>query len=237
MAKKVIRKTSTARSKSSSEHKAMPEAPLADVRSAGMSSPRRARAQFRQSSLLLLAAILLIAGLIYIFKGIFVIAMVNGQPITRAEYNTELERQSGKQVLNTIVTKKLITQEAGKKNVTVSDTEINNEIKNIENNLSKQGRKLDDALTAQGLTREQLREQIKYQKLIQKMIGNKVKVTDKEVNDYIAKNSASLPQGQNPDQLKKSISNQLMQQKLNDATQTWIDNLQKNAKVNYFIPQ
>ena len=200
-------------------------------------SRRRAREQvaFRKSSLIIIVAILIVAALLYYFRSLFIVATVNGQPITRASYYAELEKQSGQQVLNTLVTKKLIAEEAAKKHVTVTNSEVNTQIATIEKNLKKQGQTLDGALTAQGLTRAGLSDQIYYQKLIEKMLGNTIKVTDAEVNSYIEKNKDSLPQNQSADELKTTVKQQLMQQKQNSAVQGWIASLQKNAKVDYLI--
>ena len=91
--------------------------------------------------------ILLLAGLLYAFRSLFVAAMVNGQPISRVSLVRELEKQNGKQALNSLVTKTLIYQEARKQNVSVSDDEINGEMKKIEDNLQQQGQRLDQHLS------------------------------------------------------------------------------------------
>lgn len=181
------------------------------------------------------ALLLLVAGLVYYYRSLFVVATVNGQPVSRLAYIQEMERESGRQAMNTLVTKTLILQEASKQKVGVSEKEIDDEIKKIEDNLSKQGQKLDQVLGIQGINKEGLEEQIKYQKLIEKMVGKNITVTDKEVTDYIDKNKDTFPEGTNPAELKTSVTDQLKRQKLNDKIQAWLDNLQKNAKVNYLV--
>jgi foldase protein PrsA len=190
----------------------------------------------KKSYVIAVIAVLVIAGLLYAFKSWIVVAMVNGQPISRLSYINELERQAGKQTMNSIVTKTLIFQEAKKQNVTVTDAEVNAEIKKIEENLKKQGQRLDQVLTLQGMTKEQLVEQIRLQKLIEKMVGKNVKVSDKEVDEYIAANKEQLPQEADEAALKKSSRERLQQQKLNEEVQKWLEKLQKEAKVTYFVP-
>ncbi|MDQ5901122.1 MAG: hypothetical protein QG600_700 [Patescibacteria group bacterium] len=190
----------------------------------------------RSHIIVALLGLALIAGL-YLLRNYFIVATVNGQPITRIEYYEELERLSGKQALNSIVTKNLILQEAKKQNVSVTNEEIDNEISTISKNLEAQGQKLDAVLTLQGLTMESLREQVSLQKLIEKMVGKDIKVTDKEVADYIAANQESLPEGTDEAQMKKDVSEQLRQQKLNDKVQEWLQKLQQEATVNYSQPQ
>lgn len=177
----------------------------------------------------------LVLSAFYLYRTIFPVAIVNGEPILRASYVDELEKQSGKQVVNSMVTKTLIMQEAKKQNVSVSQDEINAEIKKYDDALKQQGKKLDDALKEQGLTRKDLEEQIEIQKLIEKMLGKDTAVSDKEVNDYIAQNSAMLPEGSDTPEMRASIKEQLQQQKLSEKFQTWLADLQKKAKIDYFI--
>lgn len=172
----------------------------------------------------------------YLLRGMFVAATVNGQPISRIAVIRELERQGGKQALNSIVTKNLILQEAKKQNVTVNQEEIDKELKRIEDNIKRQGQTLDQALTLQGMTRESLQDQIRLQKMIEKIVGKDIKVTDKEVDDYIAKNQDALPQDQEGKVLGAQIKQQLQQQKLNEKVNTWIESLRKNAKISSFVP-
>lgn len=173
---------------------------------------------------------------IYLLRGIFIAATVNGQPISRIAVIRELERQGGKQALNSIVTKNLILQEAKKQNVTVNQEEIDKELKRIEDNIKRQGQTLDQALMLQGMTRESLQGQIRLQKMIEKIVGKDIKVTEKAIDEYIAKNQESIPQEQDPKVVRKQVKEQLRQQKLNEKVNTWITSLRKNAKISSFVP-
>lgn len=183
----------------------------------------------------LLVAALLIGGLLYYFRSLFIVATINGEPVSRIALVQELEKQSGKQALNTIVTKTLVQQEARKQNVSVSQDEINAELKKIEDNLKKQGQNLDQVLQIQGLTKSGLEEQIRLQKLVEKMVGKDIKITSKEVDDYIAKNKASYPAETDFTKERKTIEDQLKQQKLSEKIQTWLAKLQKDAKIDYLV--
>jgi len=66
----------------------------------------------------LLVVVLVVAA--FLLKGLFIAALVNGQPISRFTVISELEKQSGKQALTSLVNQTLIFQEAKKKNITVS---------------------------------------------------------------------------------------------------------------------
>lgn len=181
------------------------------------------------------AIIILLAVIAYMFKSLFVVAMVNGQPITRLAYMHELEKEAGKQSLNSLITQQLISQEAAKQNVSVTQPEIDTEVSGIETQLSKQNQKLDDVLTLRGLKKSDLIDQIRTEKLIQKLLGKDIKVSDSDIDDFIKNNKDSIPQGSNPDTIKASVRQQLVQEKLSQKFQSWIQEKQKNAKINYFI--
>lgn len=184
---------------------------------------------------IIIGIVLVLAALLFMFKSLFVVAVVNGQPISRLALIGELEKQSGKQTLNSLVTKTLILQEAKKQNINISQQEIDAEIIKIESNVKGQGKTLNDALMAQGLTRADLVEQITIQKMIEKLLGKETQVSDQEVNEYIAQNSAQFPEGSDTPAFRAQIKQQLQQQKLSAKFQTYLAKLQKDAKISYFV--
>ncbi len=192
---------------------------------------------YKTSQFIVLAAVATLAllGLLFYLKSLFIAATVNNMPIFRMSIIKELEKQGGKQTLNTLVLKTLIFQEAKKKNVSVNKEEIDTELKKAEANIVASGQTLDQVLAAQGLTREGVREQIEIEKLIEKLLGSDITVSDKELTDYIAKNRDTLPQSTDEAQLKESVKQQLTQQKKSEKYQGWLAELQKNAKINYFV--
>jgi len=171
----------------------------------------------------------------FFLKGLFVAALVNGEPITRIAILSELEKQGGKQALSSLVNQVLILQEAKKKNVQVSQAEIDAATKQIEDSLKTQGQNLDTALVQQGMTRQDLSMQLKLRNLVEKLLVDKIKVTDAEIADYIKKNKDTFPAEMKEEEIKKRVGEQLKQQKLGSASQDWIEELNKNAKINYFV--
>lgn len=179
--------------------------------------------------------IVLAVALLYNFRGLFIVALVNGQPITRLSVIQELEKRGGNQTITSLITQVLIQQEAEKKGITVSDSELDEEVKKIEDNLKKQGQKLDDALLFQGLTREDFIEQIRFQKLVEKLLAKDIKATDEEIKKFIDQNKDSLPKDLKPEEVTASARQQLEQQKLGTKAQEWIADLQKKADIKYFV--
>src|SRR5436189_206495 len=90
---------------------------------------------------------------------------------TPAKSNSASEKQSGKQALDTQVRNILIEQEAKKEGVTVSDQEVNDQMKSVQAKLASQGQNIDQVLAMQGMTKNDLRNLMRLDKLVQKMVG------------------------------------------------------------------
>jgi len=172
--------------------------------------------------------------ILYIFKSLFVAAIVNGQPISRISIVKNLEKRGGQAALDTLINEALIFQEAKRENVSVTDEEVEEVISKIEAGLENQGG-LDQALVLEGMTREELVKQIQMQKLVEKMLTNRIIVTEADVSEYINTNSEILPEGASAEEINETVKNQLQQQKLSSEIQIWLADLRQKAKINYFV--
>ncbi len=188
----------------------------------------------RRSLILAIIVIVLILA-IYLGKSLFVAALVNGQPVSRLAIINDLEKQSGKAALDSVITRMLVFQEAQKKNITASEKDIDAEIARIRAQFQAQGQNLDQLLATQGLTKEKFRDEVKVQILVTKILGNQVKVTDKEFNDFLSKNQDLLASEKDQNAAKTSLRQQMEQQKLAQKYQEWIVTVKKNAKVTTFV--
>ena len=182
--------------------------------------------------------VLLIVGGFYFVKSNLYVASVNGELVNRFSLIKELEKQGGKKVLDTVILKTLINQEAKKRNTTVSPQEIDAELKKIEVNVSSQGSTLDALLSQQGMTKEDLMGEIKLQLLVTKMVGSNVSVSQKEIDTYLeSQKSQSAPDlGSTTlglDRVKAESA--LKQQKIQVKIQAFVADLKAKAKINYFI--
>ncbi len=182
----------------------------------------------------IIAIVVLIGFLIYYNKGLFIAATVNGTPISRRAVIKELESVSGKSALESLITQKLINDEALKKGVTVTSDEVDTEIKNVETQVKAQGMTLDQALSAQGITLANLKKQITTQKKLEKILGDQIQVTDDQITQYIKDNKVSIPKGQEAT-YKEQIKNQIKQQGLSAAANELVASLKAQAKINYFV--
>jgi foldase protein PrsA len=169
-----------------------------------------------------------------LFKNTF-IASVNGKFITRLELIKELESKNGKSVLNDIVTKEIIFQEAKNKGIKVTENDINNVLEGISANVSQQGSSLSEVLTMQGMTLAELKENIKIQRILEQILADKVSVTDEEVNARYEQDKATYDKSQDVAKIKLSIKDQISQEKLSTAYNTWILEKRASAKIRYFL--
>ena len=190
---------------------------------------------FDKKKAILTAAVLGVAALGYLGRGLFVVALVNGTPISRLAVVRELEKQGGSETLDNLVVKSLIFQEARKKGVTVSQEELDQELSRINDIVSKQGMTLDEALALQNQSKNDLIEQIKIQKTVERILADKIAVTEEEVNDYFDKNKELFDDGAKLEDVSGEIRNQLAQTKLSSAYQSWITDLKASASINYFV--
>ena len=190
---------------------------------------------FDKKKAILIAAVLGVAALGYLGRGLFVVALVNGTPISRLAVVRELEKQGGSETLDNLVVKSLIFQEARKKGVTVSQEELDLELSRINDIVSKQGMTLDEALALQNQSKNDLIEQIKLQKTVERILADKIAVTEEEVNDYFDKNKELFDDGAKLEDVSGEIRNQLAQTKLSSAYQSWITDLKASASINYFV--
>ena len=190
--------------------------------------------QISRKTAISIAIVIIIGALAYAYKGIFIAATVNGSPIMRLAVIQKLEKTSGKGLLDSLINEKLIQNEARAKNIIVSDDEINDQIKAIESQVAMQGNTLDAALAAEGMSMDDLKKQIMFQKEIEKLLADTINVTDEEVLQYIEDNKIPIPQGQEAtiaDQIKSEMRNQ----KISTEAQTLITNLKSKAKIQRFV--
>jgi foldase protein PrsA len=184
--------------------------------------------------LALLLVSIILAGMLYYFKAAFIAATVDGRPISRLAVIGELEKQSGREALDALISERLINNEADRQNITVSDEEVANQLKKVEDQIVRQGGTLEEALEQQGVTHEDLRTQVILQKKAEKILADKLTVTDEEVDQYIAGSGQPLEAGREEEQ-KEEVREGLRQQKFSEEISTWLDEARTRASIREFV--
>lgn len=173
--------------------------------------------------------------ILYFLRSLFIVALVNNQPISRFGLDRTLEKQGGEQVLNNIIIEMLINQEARKQNLFATQADLDQKYTEIDNQLKAQGQTLEAALLANGQTRADFDSQMKTQIVLEKMLGKDVAVTDEEISTYFTKNKATFGKDATLASESANIKSTLLQQKLNDKLQPFLKDLQSKAKIIYFL--
>ena len=207
---------------------------MAKIKVKKMESPEY-KVTVPRKAFILTLVVMLILVLLFFSKKIFLAASVNGKSISRLTILKKLEKQGGKKILEAMITQALIRQEAEKRKIIVSQKDIDSEMKKIEANVSSQGTTLDQALQNQGMTKNDLTEEVKVQLMLQKMAGGDIKISNKEVDEFISASKSQQGFGQEKEISREQAAAQLKQQKLQQKVQGFLAELKAKAKIIYFV--
>ncbi len=190
--------------------------------------------QLSKRGYFLLTLIGLLVILFVLGNKFLVVAWVDKKPITRFEFYNALEKRYGKDLKDELIVERLLNDEAAQKKIVVTDNDVNNEIKKIED---QQGGadKLNQVLSLQNLTRDDLKRLVKLQLLRTKIFSDGVVITDQDVTSYIDANKDVIQKDANgnvDDKTKQSIKDQLKQQKINDNFNKWLSENLNGPRVN-----
>lgn len=177
--------------------------------------------------------ILLIALALWFLKDQVIVAMVNGKPITRFQVIKELEKQGASQVLDSLVTMELVKQVIDKSAIEIDEEAVQQQITEIEENLSAQGQNLDDILVTQNLTRADVEKDIKLNLQLDKILADKIRVSEEEVLEYFETNKEFLGEDANFEEMKADIEAQVIQEKRATAQQEWLETVRGEANIRY----
>lgn len=182
---------------------------------------------------LIIVMIAFLAG--FFVKNNLISAMVNGKPIWKKELVKEMETYYGESVLSSIIEGELIKQEAEKRGIKATEEEVSNQIKMIEDSMKSQGQDLQQALKESGMTIEDLRENYKMNILIEKLLADKITVTDEDIQKYIEENKDSFPEGTDMEQIRSLVEEGLKQEKMSTEYQSFINGLKEKADIEILL--
>src|SRR3989344_1587385 len=191
---------------------AVPEVPILPV-------PKRHLVRWA----IIIVVVVIVLTLLYVFRGMFVAALIDGTPVSRFAVVRELEQQSGAQVLDALVNQALVEKKAEELGITVSDQDIEQALSDISANLSAQNMTLEDALKAENVTLEQVRKTIRLQKLTERILEDQLAVSEEEIKMYMEQNKDFLPPTDSIEEQKKLVQDMLRQQKFASVFSAWLN--------------
>jgi len=180
--------------------------------------------------------VILVAAGFWLAKNVMIVAMVNGQPLSRLAVIQELENAYGKEVVSRLITETLIEQTAAKQNITVDPAAVDAELATISASLSQQGRDLDQVLLAENMTREDLVSQIKLRLIVNQLAqSDQIDISKEEIDQYVKDNASFLPENLSAAELSLEAEKQLKESKASQKVQEWLQELQTSADIEYLI--
>jgi foldase protein PrsA len=169
------------------------------------------------------------------YRGLVIAGIVNKTPITRWELNKTLSRRYGQAVLDELVNNQLLTQEATKQGITVSQVEIDAERTKLAESLGGE-ENLASAMVQYGLSDSDLQDQLRL-RLLQEGLSAKmfdIQVSEEEVAAYFTTN-ATLYEGKQLEDVRDEITASLRDQKLQQEFFTWFDKAKQDAQVTSYL--
>ena len=119
------------------------------------------------------------------------VANVGGEKITEAELNEMLQKQNGDAMLDTLISYKIVEQEAKKAKLEISEEEIDEEYVIYADQYGGNDMLLE-MLKKYNMSEEDVREDIRIYLLTKKLLANEVDVTDEEMESYFKENKESF---------------------------------------------
>ena len=116
-----------------------------------------------------------------------VVAKVNDETITKEELYNFMVSQNGRQVLDYMISEKIVEMEAKAQNISVTKEEVDEKIAKAAEQYG--GIEIfEQTITSYGYSMNAIREDIEKSLIIEKLIGDRVEITEEEMENYFEEN-------------------------------------------------
>ena len=133
-----------------------------------------------------------------VFSDTDVLAVVNGEAVTKADVYESMWNQVGPQTVDELVTRRLIQQEADRRGVRVADDAVEARVAELAEQYGGE-ETLAFVLAQGGLTMDGLRENLRLNLMIEELLKPEIEITDDQVESYYADNPEEF---QEPEQVQ-----------------------------------
>ena len=188
------------------------------------------------------AVVLAVVGILFAGSRLWVVAWVDNKPITKFQLYSLLEKRDQGKTSEELIVQTLLKSEGDKQKASVSEAEIEAEIKKVE---EQQGgaAQLDQILQMNQTSREDFRKLVELQLIKQKLFGKDVSITEEDVAKYLEENKDSLPpeilinpESSEAAKLRESAKEQLKQMKINENFNKWLEETMASSRVSRTAP-
>ncbi|RIX60234.1 peptidylprolyl isomerase [Paenibacillus nanensis] len=147
---------------------------------------------------IVLSSVLVIALIVVLIKPPFgggsggeSVATVNGKAISQDELFEAMKKTYGESSLETLITKTLVQQEADAAGIKITEQDVTDEIDLIKLDFGSED-EFNNILAQNNLTVEDLREDMRINAMVRKVLESKTDVTDEEIQTYFDENQGKL---------------------------------------------
>jgi foldase protein PrsA len=114
-----------------------------------------------------------------------IVAAIGSRKITIGELETALEQRYGAELLNQIIDREAISLEGKETGISVTNAEIERELKRMQQGYESEGQFYESMKVQLGMSKEELREDVHYKLLLDKLATRNITITDAQVEEYI----------------------------------------------------
>ncbi|HOV29532.1 MAG TPA: SurA N-terminal domain-containing protein [Candidatus Dojkabacteria bacterium] len=188
---------------------------------------------------IIIASLALIDLGVQYYNNSYSIAIVNDSRIPRREWRKQLEQYYGKAMASKMINDKIVELEAKKANVEVTDEDIETELERIRESMGGE-EALQNTLAANNFTLDQLKDQLKTDILLRKILEPSLQYTDDDIKNFFNQYSdvlfpndaAALEEGEKLDfeKYKDQTTDWYKRQIVDSSSQDWLT--QKQGEYN-----
>lgn len=120
------------------------------------------------------------------------IVTVNGEKITKDQLYDEMYTQGGNALIEGLINKELIRQEAKAKKISVTDEDIEAELERQAANFDMSVEEMMTMFEIYGFSAERLRSEMESQAMLRKLLAEEIKVSDEDIQQYYNENQAQF---------------------------------------------
>jgi|GEM_PF-5630854 len=179
--------------------------------------------------------VIFIFSVAYLGKSLVVSAIVGRTPVFTWTLNKKVNSLYRQNVLNALIERTLVKNEAKKQGISVTDDEVNTEIDRIKSQIEATGGDLDSYLAMNGESYNDFVEDVSYNVIVEKLLLPKINISDQDIQDYFDQNTDLFDPGTKLEDVKDQIVQNLQYQQMQQQYSTLVSQLQANAKIITFV--
>lgn len=116
------------------------------------------------------------------------VAVVGNLVITEGDWTRELKNEYGQLVLNKMIDRQVVLQQAEKNGITITDQELESEMQKINDQFADRDQVLEDIKRETGLEMEEWKEELRHYLLLEKIAIMDIDISEQEIFRYYEAN-------------------------------------------------